>query len=134
MKKLIPLLALIVAPSLWAETPAQFVASYSAEAAKSQPGFAADAARGKSFATRRWGNSEKLANCAACHTDNPRNTGKHVVTGKTIAPLSPDVDPERFSDAAKVEKWFRRNCKEVVGRPCTPAEKADFIAFATGVH
>lgn len=134
MKKLVPLLALFVAPSLWAETPGQFIASYSAEAAKSQPGFVADPARGKAFATRHWGNSEKLANCVACHTDNPRNPGKHAVTGKTIEPLSPAANPERFTDAAQVEKWFRRNCKEVVGRACSPAEKADFIAFVTGAR
>jgi hypothetical protein len=40
------------------------------------------------------------------------------------------ANAERFTDPAKVEKWFRRNCKEVVGRDCTPAEKADFVLFA----
>jgi mono/diheme cytochrome c family protein len=132
MKKLIPLLALLVSPSLWAETPAQFIASYSVEAAQTQPGFVADAARGKAFAAHNWGVSEKLASCTACHTDNPRNPGRHAVTGKNIAPLSPIVNQERFSDPAKVEKWFKRNCKEVVGRACTAAEKADYIAFALG--
>jgi mono/diheme cytochrome c family protein len=132
MKKLIPLLALLVSPTLWAETPAQFIASYSAEAAKTQPGFTADAARGKAFASRNQGVSSVLPSCTSCHTDNPRNPGRHAVTGKTIAPLSPVVDAERFSDPAKVEKWFKRNCKDVVGRACTPAEKADFIAFANG--
>ncbi len=134
MKKLIPLCALIFSPSLWAETPAQFIASYSAEAAKSQPGFVADAARGQAFASKRWGVSAKLANCIACHTDDPRQPGSHAVTGKTIAPLSPAVNPKRFSDSAKVEKWFKRNCREVVGRTCTAGEKADFIAFATGAR
>lgn len=132
MKKLIPLLALLVPPSLWADTPAQFIASYSAEAARAQPGFIADPARGRSFALRKWGVSDKLASCMACHTDNPRNPGRHAVTGKDIAPLSPAVNPQRFSDLAKVEKWFKRNCKEVAGRACTAAEKADYIAFANG--
>ena len=27
-------------------------------------------------------------------------------------------DGERFADAAKTEKWFRRNCNDVVGREC----------------
>jgi hypothetical protein len=134
MKKLIPLFTLLVSTSLWAETPAQFIASYSAEATRAQPGFTADAARGSAFASRNWGVSEKLSSCTACHTGNLRNPGQHAVTGKTIAPLSPAANPERFTDPAKVEKWFKRNCKEVVGRACTAAEKADFIAFANGAR
>jgi hypothetical protein len=133
MKRLILLTALLAAPSLHAETPRQFIDAYAAEAGRAQPGFAADAARGRAFATRAWGVSEKMANCAACHGDNPRAAGRHAVTGKPIGALSPQVDRERFSDPAKVEKWFKRNCKEVVGRLCTPAEKADFIQFASGV-
>lgn len=127
------LLALLLAQAAQAETPQHFIAGYSAEAARAQPGFVADAARGKAFATRNWGVSDTLASCATCHTDTPRAAGRHAVTGKTIGPLAPSVNPERFSDAAKVEKWFRRNCKEVLGRACTAAEKADFIQFNTGV-
>jgi len=37
--------------------------------------------------------------------------------------------PSRFTDVAKTDKWFRRNCGDVVGRECTAAEKADVIAF-----
>lgn len=133
MKRLVMLAALIAAPGLRAETPRQFIATYAAEAGRAQPGFSADTARGRAFATRAWGVSEKMPNCAACHTDNPRAAGRHAVTGKGIAALSPSVNPERFSDPAKVEKWFKRNCKEVVGRLCTPAEKADFIQFVSGV-
>jgi hypothetical protein len=43
--------------------------------------------------------------------------------------MAPAVNPERFSDATKTEKWFRRNCNDVVGRECTPAEKADVLAW-----
>lgn len=32
------------------------------------------------------------------------------------------------------EKWFRRNCTEVVGRECSAAEKADFIVFSTEIR
>ena len=32
-------------------------------------------------------------------------------------------------DSARVDKWFRRNCKDVLSRECTPAEKSDVIAF-----
>lgn len=131
MKKALLLIALGLTQHAWAETPAQFIAGYSAEAGA---GFTADAVRGKAFAGRNWGISDKLASCTACHTDSPRNPGRHAVTGKNIAPLSPMVNPERFSDPAKVEKWFKRNCKEVVGRACTAAEKADFIQFVTGAR
>lgn len=134
MKKATLLIALGLAQNVWAETPAQFIAGFSAEAAQTQPGFSADAARGRAFAGRNWGVSDALASCTACHTDNPRNPGRHAVTGKAIQPLSPAVNPERFSDPAKVAKWFKRNCKEVVGRACTAAEKADFIQFASGAQ
>ncbi|MCX7177296.1 MAG: DUF1924 domain-containing protein, partial [Proteobacteria bacterium] len=33
----------------------------------------------------------------------------------------------RFTDPAKVEKWFGRNCEDVLERACSAAEKADFI-------
>jgi hypothetical protein len=28
-----------------------------------------------------------------------------------------------------MEKWFKRNCGDVLGRVCTPAEKGDVIAY-----
>jgi hypothetical protein len=36
---------------------------------------------------------------------------------------------DRFTDPAKVEKWFKRNCNDVLSRACTPQEKADFTAY-----
>ena len=66
----------------------------------------------------------------ACrHTTSPTGEGKHAATGKTIGPLAPAFNPERFTDNAKVEKWFRRNCNDVVSRECTAAEKADVLAW-----
>jgi len=32
-----------------------------------------------------------------------------------------------------VEKWFKRNCKDVLARECTAQEKADFVAFLIAV-
>lgn len=66
--------------------------------------------------------------CAACHGADPRQPGKTRV-GKRIEPLAPSANPERFSDTAKTEKWFRRNCQDVLRRECTPQEKGDFIAW-----
>jgi cytochrome c553 len=64
-----------------------------------------------------------MASCASCHGTNLKAEGKHVITDRKIAPLSPAANPERFADLKKVEKWFKRNCKEVAGRECTAAEK-----------
>lgn len=52
-----------------------------------------------------------------------------MTTNKAIDPLAPRINPERFSNSSKTEKWFRRNCKDVLGRECTLAEKADVLAY-----
>jgi hypothetical protein len=59
----------------------------------------------------------------------PTQAGTHASTGKPIGPLAPAFNPERFVDAVKTEKWFRRNCNDVIGRECSAAEKADVIAW-----
>ncbi len=71
----------------------------------------------------------KAIACASCHTANPADSGKHILTGKKIAPLSPAVNARRFADINKVEKGFTRHCNEVVGSDCTPAEKASYITY-----
>ena len=67
--------------------------------------------------------------CASCHGAVPTQPGRHAATGKPIGALAPAFNAERFTDSAKVEKWFRRNCNDVVGRECTAAEKADVLAW-----
>lgn len=128
---LMAILLASVAGAALAETPAGLLAGYAAEAARATPGFSPSAERGQQLFTRKWGVSQSMPSCAACHSEQPAAEGKHVVTGKRIAPLSPVANAERFSSSAKVEKWFRRNCQEVVGRECSPAEKADFIQFVS---
>jgi hypothetical protein len=86
----------------------------------------ADRLRGQKFFNAKVSND---LSCASCHGTSPSHPGKHASTGKSIAPLAPLVNPERFSDTAKVEKWFRRNCKDVLNRECTPLEKADVVAY-----
>jgi hypothetical protein len=125
------LILFVGSSSVLAETPAELVAGFAAEAAKSSPGFIPSVQRGQAFFTREWGVSEKMPDCTVCHGKNLKVTGKHVVTDKPIDPLSPRVNSKRFTSLKKVEKWFRRNCKEVVGRECTAAEKADFIQFVS---
>jgi len=67
--------------------------------------------------------------CSSCHGTPSVNDGKHASTGKTIKPLAPDANPDAFTDTAKIDKWFRRNCKDVLSRECTDAEKADVLAY-----
>lgn len=91
---------------------------------------------GKAFFTREViqfkgdpANPGKAIACASCHTANPADPGKHIVTGKKIAPLSPAVNAKRFASLDRVEKGFAKHCQEVVGSDCTPAEKASYITY-----
>lgn len=130
-KAILSVLLSLSAVAAVAATPAQLLAEYAAEAARQSPGFQPSARRGAEFYAKRFAVSEKMPACTACHTDSPAQPGRHAVTGKAIKPLAPRAEAARFSDAAKTEKWFRRNCTEVLGRECSAAEKADFIRFVT---
>ena len=88
-----------------------------------------DAEAGKAFFNRKLTIHGKQIACASCHTSNPANTGKHIVTNKPIKPLAPAVNNERFSDIDKVEKNFEKHCLEIIGRDCTAQEKGNYIAY-----
>lgn len=66
--------------------------------------------------------------CTSCHGNDARSAGR-TRTRKPIEAMALSVSPERYKDAAKVEKWFKRNCDEVLGRECTPLEKGDWLAY-----
>jgi hypothetical protein len=134
MKIVIPLLAALFAATAQAATPADLLATYRNEAAQQTAGFQPSAQRGAEFFARQFTVAAKMPACSSCHTDNPAQAGRHVVTDKAIKPLAPAANAERFTDLAKADKWFRRNCTEVVGRECSAAEKADFVAYLTGVR
>ena len=98
-----------------------------AAAAKATPGFTGfSAERGQRFFEATHANDWS---CASCHSKEPAATGKHATTGKEIAPLAPGANPKRFTDPAKVEKWFGRNCNDVLKRPCTAQEKGDVLTY-----
>lgn len=110
-----------------AASPADFERQFAVAASQGGAPFAGfSAERGQRFFTATHGNDWS---CASCHTRNPSAPGKHATTGKDIAPLAPAANAKRFTDAAKVEKWFARNCKDVLNRPCTPMEKGDVMAY-----
>jgi Domain of unknown function (DUF1924) len=104
-----------------AATPGDMLAGYS-----SQAGAPALPERGRELFTARHG---REWSCSSCHGALPVQAGRHAGTGKPIAALASAANPERFTDAAKVEKWFRRNCNDVLGRECSAAEKADVVAW-----
>lgn len=110
-----------LAPAAQAATPAELLSGYTAQA-----GSPAVPARGQQFFTSRHGHEWS---CSSCHGATPTQAGKHAATGKQIGALAPAFNAERFTDAAKTEKWFRRNCNDVVGRECSAAEKADVLSW-----
>lgn len=125
MRTILLAAAVLAAPAQAAD-PAGLLAGYQSQARKADVAFAPSAQRGGQFFTARHGNDWS---CASCHGAPPTGDGKHATTGKRIAPLSPAANPERFTAEAKTEKWFRRNCNDVLGRACTAAEKADVLAY-----
>ena len=106
------------------------LAGFATEAKGVDPAFAGfTAERGKTlFFTKHGGGKPKVPACTVCHTENPRSIGE-TRAGKAIDPIAVSKTPGRFTDPKKVTKWFRRNCKTVLGRECTPIEKGDFITF-----
>ena len=123
--------AIFTTPSAQAETPAEILAMIK-QSASGEPGFRDfSAARGENFFKVKHGGEWS---CSSCHTDNPAAQGKHAKTEKVIKPLAPSANPERFTEVAKVEKWFKRNCKDVLERECTAQEKGDVMVYLMGVH
>jgi hypothetical protein len=110
-----------------AATPIDIQKSLETAARAGAPGFSGfSAERGRQFFGTTHGNDWS---CVSCHTASPVATGKHAKTGKEIAPLAPAANPQRFTDVAKVEKWFKRNCNDVLGRACTAQEQGDVLAY-----
>jgi hypothetical protein len=106
-------------------TPAQQLERFAAQA-----GAPGNAARGQAFFAARHGGEWS---CASCHGAPPLDAGRHASTGKRIDPLAPAANPAAFTDSARVDKWLRRNCKDVLSRECSAAEKADVLAYLVGL-
>jgi cytochrome c peroxidase len=122
MSLLLACAAFLGAQALAADTsPAQQLSQWSAAAGK--PG---SAAQGQAFFNSKQGGQWS---CASCHGTQPTADGMHASTGKAIKPLAPAFNPQVFTDSARVDKWFRRNCKDVLSRECSAAEKADVMAY-----
>ncbi|MCZ4305739.1 DUF1924 domain-containing protein [Zoogloeaceae bacterium G21618-S1] len=126
------LVALTAMSAVQAAPRDDILAAYTAQAKAEDATFAGfSAARGEALhRDRHSGGKADSPSCTSCHGENTRAAGRTPV-GKSIEPVAVSVAPTRYTDAAKVEKWFRRNCREVLGRECSAREKGDWLAFMT---
>jgi len=107
---------------------------YAVIAKNIDPTFTAPSAEeGKAFFNRELLIKGKPTACASCHTANPADQGKHIVTGKPIRPLAPAINEKRFADIDKVEKNFTKHCNDITGRDCSAKEKANFVTYLISV-
>lgn len=120
------LLSLLLASATWPALAADTSAAEQLARWNSAAGAAGNAERGRIFFASKHGNEWS---CSSCHQAPPTQDGKHASTGRRIAPLAPAFNPQAFTETAKVDKWFRRNCKDVLARECTAAEKSDLMAY-----
>jgi len=119
--------AMALAGAAQAAQPGEILAGYESAARREDPAFSrVSPTRGEQFFNARHGNEWS---CSSCLGNPPTGQGRRAKTGKAIAPLAPGANAERFTDAGKAEKWFRRNCNDVLGRACTASEKADVLAY-----
>jgi len=129
-QKLMIMLALAttgLAQPVFAQTAAETLTQLEHTAKQTEPSFkGVSPQRGERLFKTRHGAEWS---CASCHSENPAAPGKHAKTGKVIAPLAPTANAERFTRPDKVEKWFRRNCNDVLNRACTAGEQGDVLAY-----
>lgn len=134
IRRLLPaaLLCLAALPAL-AGDPARdaLLADYATQAKQADAAFTGfSAERGKTLYTTRHADAKPEMNaCASCHGDDPTKSGQSAKTGKVIEPMAVSANPKRFTNKDDVEKWFGRNCKEVLGHECSALEKGDYITF-----
>jgi hypothetical protein len=112
------------------ESPTPLLDFYASQAKASDSAFGGfSAERGEHlFRTNFSSGKPDTPSCTTCHTTDPRKTGQ-TRAGKDIEPMAASANPKRYTDQAKAEKWFGRNCNNVLGRECTATEKGDFITF-----
>jgi hypothetical protein len=127
MRSTLVLIGLLLPAVLQAAPVDDLLAGYAATAHQEDAAFTAfSGERGRQFFNNKHGGDWS---CASCHSDNPTQAGRHTVTGKLIEPLAPAANGERFTRSSKVEKWFKRNCNDVLERACTAREKGDVITY-----
>jgi len=149
----LPLLAGLVALSAEGDNTPQLVERYAALARQDDPAFAGfSAARGREFYfAGHVMPGVGTVSCASCHLDDPRLPVRahrsavlcracHVISDaehpdpahakkRHIDPFAPTVNPERFRDFDRTERYFDVNCRLVLKRPCSAHEKGDLVVW-----
>lgn len=123
---LILLVYMGIVPAIGAETTPGKQLQYWTDKAGAQ----ASSERGKVFFNSTHG---KEWSCSSCHGNPPSSPGKHANTNKAIDPLAPATNPDALTDTAKTDKWFRRNCNDVLSRECLAQEKADVLSYLISI-
>jgi hypothetical protein len=127
MRSPLVLIGLLLPAVLQAAPVDDLLAGYAVTARQEDAAFTVfSGERGRQFFNNKHGGDWS---CTSCHSDNPTQAGRHTVTGKLIEPLAPAANGERFTRLSKVEKWFKRNCNDVLERACTAREKGDVITY-----
>lgn len=123
-------ISMILTPSCFAGPREELLAVYATAAKSSAPSFSGfSATRGQTLHSKAFaGGKADTPACTSCHGKSPHDTGSSL-TGKSIEAMAASVTPSRYTDPAKVEKWFRRNCNEVLGRECSAQEKGDWLTY-----
>lgn len=112
---------------------ADLLREYRDRALRERPGFRAfSAEEGRRLYFSEHAQDGRTVSCSSCHTADPRGRGL-TPAGKVVEPLAPSANPDRLTDRGEVEKWFKRNCKQVLGRECTAEEKGHFVTWLLGV-
>lgn len=91
-------------------------------------GFSADRGRKIFFYEEPHKEFGKIS-CATCHTSDLKNQGKNEKTGKLIEPLAPSANKKSITSVKNIEKWLKRNFKDVYAREGTTREKGDVLMF-----
>lgn len=120
----------VSASSGFAGAREDLLSRYANEARAADAGYAGPSVAGgeKLHRNRHAGGKPDTPACTSCHGDDARAPGR-TRAGKAIEPMAASVSPARYTDPVKAEKWFKRNCTEVLGRECTAREKADWLAW-----
>lgn len=130
LKEMLLVVCLLVAAPMAMASPAtdELFLRYKSEGAS---GF--DAERGmKNWNKQTKGEDGETMSCTTCHGDDLSKKGEHHKTRKVIEPMAHSANAECYTDVKKIEKWFKRNCKDAWARECTAQEKGDFLMFLLG--
>lgn len=124
------LLSLLLCGNVSAAPRDDILRSLDSAARAADPAFSGfSTARGQALHTQTFaGGKPDTPACTSCHGATPRSSGR-TPAGKAVEPMALSLSPTRYSDAAKVDKWLTRNCRDVLGRECTAREKGDWLSF-----